>query len=138
VIATEQLGANQSTGGVRRALSALLLLALVIGAFALWVGVPAGVLWVIGKLVSDPSEHLVLGLIAVPLGMVLFGLLLATVNTVYLRINGMTFPADDDDEWTPRLRGPLDRIIGISAVICLLAFLAWVLLGSGSVGPAGP
>jgi hypothetical protein len=138
VIATEQANMGRSSGIARRALAAIVLLALVIGAFALWVGVPAAVLWGIGKLVSDPTEHLVLGLIAVPAAMVLFGAVLATVNTAYLRISGVTFPRGDDDEWTPRLRGPLDRIIGISAVICLVAFLAWLLFGSAGAAPAGP
>ena len=124
---------------VHRALAALLLLLLVVGAFALWVGVPAAVLWALGKLIDNPTEHLVLGLLAVPIGMVLFGIVLAVVNTAYLRLNGASFPASGDEgEWTPRLRGPLDRIIGFSAVICLLAFLAWLLLGSAGVGQAGP
>jgi hypothetical protein len=135
---------NQARGGrfpsaAQRGLGALLLLFLVIGAFALWIGVPVAVLWALGKLSSDPTEHLVLGLIAVPLGMVLFGLLLAFVNTAYLRISGVPFPtSDDESEWTPRLRGPLDRIIAISAVICLIAFLGWLLFGSAGAGPAGP
>jgi hypothetical protein len=138
VIAAGQLSPDRSIGIARRALGALLLVILVVGAFALWVGVPAAILWGIGKAVSDPTEHLVLGLIAVPVAMVLFGLLLATVNTVYLRLNGVMIPRDDDEEWRPRLRGPLDRIIGISAVICLLVFFVWLLFGSAGVGPAGP
>jgi hypothetical protein len=122
-----------------RGLGALLLLFLVIGAFALWVGVPVAVLWALGKLGLDRTEHLIFGLIAVPIGMVLFGLLLAFVNTAYMRVSGVPFStSDDESEWTPRLRGPLDRIIGISAVVCLLAFLGWLLFGSAGVGPAGP
>ena len=122
-----------------RVLGALLLLLMAIGAFALWVGVPAAVLWALGKLTGDPTQHLILGLIAVPLGMVLFGLVLAVLNTAYLRVSGVSIASDDDEsEWRPRLRGPLDRIIGISAVICLVAFLGWLLFGSAGVGPAGP
>jgi hypothetical protein len=112
---------------------------LIIGVFALWVGVPAAVLWSLSKLSSNATEHLILGLIAVPLAMILFGLLLAFLNTAYLRISGVPFElSEDESEWKPRLRGPLDRIIGISAAICLAAFLAWLLLGSAGVGPAGP
>ena len=122
-----------------RVLGALLLLGMVIGAFALWVGVPAAVLWGLGKLTSNATEHLVLGLIAVPLGMVLFGLVLAFLNTAYLQLSGVPLPGpDDEDGWRPRLRGPLDRIIRISATVCLLAFLAWLLFASAGVGPAGP
>jgi hypothetical protein len=125
-------------GAADRVLGALLLLLMVVGAFALWIGVPAAALWALGELTGDPTEHLILGLIAVPLGMVLFGLVLAVLNTAYLRVSGVSFAASDESEWRPRLRGPLDRIIGISAVICLVAFLGWLLFGSAGVGPAGP
>jgi hypothetical protein len=112
---------------------------MVVGSFALWVGVPAGVLWTLGQLVDDPTQHLILGLIAVPLGIVLFGLVLAFINTAYLRMSGAAFPGSDEDEdWRPRLSGPLDRIIRISAAISLLAFLVWLVFGSAGVGPAGP
>jgi hypothetical protein len=126
-------------GAADRVVGALLLLLMVIGAFALWIGVPVAALWGLGKLTGDPTEHLILGLIAVPLAMVLFGLVLAVLNAAYLRVSGVSVAASDDEsEWRPRLRGPLDRIIGISAVICLGAFLAWLIFGSADVGPAGP
>jgi hypothetical protein len=126
-------------GWMARLLGGVLLFTLVIGSFALWVGVPALVLWGIGAVTDDPGEHLVLGLIAVPLGMVLFGVALAVLNTLYLRVVGVPLShSDDESSWKPRLRGPLDRIIGVSAVICLAAFLAWLLFGSAGVGPAGP
>ena len=119
-----------------RVFGGCLLLLMLVGAFALWVGVPAAILWALGKVSSDPTEHLVLGLLAVPLGMVLFGLVLAFLNTAYLRVSGVALPrSDDEDDWRPRLRGPLDRIIGISAAICLLAFLVWLLFGSAGWGP---
>jgi hypothetical protein len=128
-----------SWGLPARILGAFLLAAMVVGAFVLWVGVPAVILWGLGQMISDPTEHLVLGLIAVPIGMVLFGLLLALLNTAFLRISGVALPGpEDDDDWRPRLRGPLDRIIGISAVVCLAAFLTWLIFGSAGVGPAGP
>jgi hypothetical protein len=122
-----------------RLLGAFLLAAMVVGAFVLWVGVPTVILWGLGQMTSDPTEHLVLGLIAVPMGMMLFGLLLALLNTAFLRISGVALHhSEDDDDWRPRLRGPLDRIIGISAVVCLAAFLIWLIFGSAGVGPAGP
>jgi hypothetical protein len=130
---TVQVEARRATGPARRLLGAFLLLVMAVGAFALWVGVPAVILWALGKLVDEPAQHLVLALIAVPLGMVLFGVVLAFLNTTYQRLCGSA-----PDDWRPRLRGPLDRIIGISAAICLTAFLAWLLFASAGVGPAGP
>jgi hypothetical protein len=133
------MSAESGVGAANRLLGALLLALMVIGAFALRVGVPAVLLWALGKLSSDATQHLILGLIAVPLGMVLFGLVLAVLNTAYLRVTGVSFArSDDESDWRPRLRGPLDRIIGISAVVCVVAFLGWLLFGSAGVGPAGP
>jgi hypothetical protein len=126
-------------GALDRALSAVLLAVMVVGAFALWIGVPAAVLWGLGELISDPTAHLILGLIAVPLGMVLFGLVLAFLNTAYLRLSGvLVAEADAEDDWRPRLRGPLDLIIRLSAIVCLLAFLIWLVFGSAGVAPTGP
>jgi hypothetical protein len=133
------VGGRGAATPATRLLEALLLLLLVLGAFALWVGVPAMVLWALGKATNDPTEHLILGLIAVPVGMVLFGLVLVVINTAFLRVSGDSLAtADDASGWKPSLRGPLDRIVGVSAVICLAAFLAWLLFGSAGVGPAGP
>jgi hypothetical protein len=130
---------TSGVGLMARVIGGVLLLTLVLGSFALWVGVPALVLWAIGGVTNDPAEHLMRGLIAVPLGMVLFGIALAVLNTAYLHVMGVPFAnSDEENSWRPRLRGPLDRIIGVSAVICLAAFLAWLLFGSAGVGPAGP
>jgi ABC-type dipeptide/oligopeptide/nickel transport system permease subunit len=133
------MGAERTVGALDRAFGALLLLLMVVGAFALWIGVPAGVLWGLGKLVDNKTEHLVLGLLAVPLGMVLFGIVLARLNWTYLRVSGVELRSEEEDgEWVPRLRGPLDRIVGASAVIALVAFLAWMIFGETTTGSVPP
>lgn len=134
------MGAERPVGTLDRAFGALLLLLMVVGALALWIAVPAGVLWGLGKLVDDRTEHLILGLLAVPLAMVLFGIVLARLNTTYLRLSGVELRSDDeeDGEWLPRLRGPLDRIVGISAVIALVAFLLWMIFGETTTGSVPP
>jgi hypothetical protein len=131
------MGAERAVGVLDRAFGALLLLLMVIGAFALWIGVPAGVLWGLGKLVDNPTEHLIFGLLAVPLGMALFGIFLARLNRSYLRVSRLDPPPDGEGgEWVPRLRGPLDRIIGVSAVIAFAALLAWMVFGDTTTGSA--
>jgi hypothetical protein len=133
------MSAERRVGALDRALGALLLLLMVVGALALWIGVPAGVLWGLGKLVDDRTEHLVLGLVAVPLAMVLFGVVLSSLNRTYLRVSGIEFRSDEEDgEWVPRLRGPLDRIVGVSAVIALVAFLLWMIFGDTTTGSVPP
>ena len=132
-----------SIGIVNRTLGAGVMALMVLGSFGLWIGVPAGILWILGKLVESKSEHLLLALIAVPTGMALFALLLFRLNALYLRVNGYTLTKssgeDDDEEWLPDVRGPLDRILGVCAIIALVGFFAWMLFAEGPVvGPAGP
>jgi hypothetical protein len=138
VTAMSWSGQTRTEAGLgSRALAAILLLLLVIGSFCLWLGVPASVLWGLAKVTQDPTHHLVLGLLAVPIAMTLFGLLLAVLNTCFLRVSGVQLSGrEEESEWRPRLRGPLERIMGISAVICLVAFLIWVVFGGG-VAPPG-
>jgi hypothetical protein len=121
----------------RRAVAAVVLLLMIVGAFVLWIGIPAVVLWGLGRLTNDPAQHLVLGLLSVPVAMVAFVLLLGLLNYAYLRLSGVAIPDDRDEVWRPTLHGPLDRIIRISAGLCFLAFLAWLIFASG-VAPAGP
>jgi hypothetical protein len=119
----------------------LLIAAMALGALSLWLVVPAVVLWSPSRLVGDPTEHLVLGLLAVPLGMVLFGLLLAALNGAYLRLAGAGRPLDEPNEeegWRPRLRGPLDRMLEVSAVLALLALLCWMLFAATVTGSVAP
>ena len=122
-----------------RAFAALLFALLVVGGFGVWIGVPVGILWLLGQLVDSKTEHLVLGLIAVPVGMVLFAVLLTPLNTLYLRVNGYVLAdgpgEEEDEEWVPRLRGPLDRILGICAIIALVALLLWLVFGTGHIEP---
>jgi hypothetical protein len=133
------MSAERRVGALDRAFAALLLLLMVVGSFALWIGVPAGILWGLGKVVDTPTHHVVLGLLAVPLGMVLFGFVLAAVNTTYLRVSGVSLPsAEEEHGWVPQLRGPLDRIVGVSAVVAFLALLAWMIFGDTTTGSVPP
>jgi hypothetical protein len=125
-------------GVLERLVGTVLLLLMVVGSFALWIGVPAAVLWGLGEIVENRTEHLLLGLLAVPVGIVLLGTLLAQLNTIYLRVIGFELAADEEDEWVPRLRGPLDRILGVSAVIALIAFLVWMFFGDNTTGSVPP
>jgi hypothetical protein len=125
-------------GVLERLVGTVLLLLMVVGSFALWIGVPAAVLWGLGEIVENRTEHLLLGLLAVPVGIVLLETLLAQLNTIYLRVIGFELDADEEDEWVPRLRGPLDRILGVSAVIALIAFLVWMFFGDNTTGSVPP
>ena len=123
----------------QRMASALLLSLMVLGSFALWLAVPAGILWGLGRLVDTKTEHFLLALLVVPLGMIVCGVALAWLNTIYLQVNGFRVgEVDEDEPWKPRLRAPLDRIIGICAVVALSAFLVWMIFGDTGTGPVSP
>jgi hypothetical protein len=119
-----------------RAAEALLLLLMLIGALALWTVVPAATLIGVGLIVDKQAEHLISGLMAVPIAMIAFGLCLAWLNTLYLRV-AARIPSADEDKlgWRPRLGGPLDPILTVSAVIAMLGFVLWLVLGSDGTLP---
>jgi hypothetical protein len=127
---------HREIGGLDRALAALLLVLMLVGSLALWIGVPAAILWALGQAVNDPAEHLILGLLGVPAGMALWGAVLAWLNGAYLRVSGGL--EDRDGGWVPTFQGPLDSILGLSAVIAIAALLAWMTFADNVTGPVAP
>ncbi len=59
------MSAVQMTNNAARA---ALVALMVVGGLALWIGVPAGILWALGELTDTKSQHLLLGLLAVSQG----------------------------------------------------------------------
>jgi hypothetical protein len=111
-----------------RVAAGFLLLVMVIGSFALWIGVPMAMLYGLGRVATSKTNHYLLALLTVPVAMIMFATLLAWVNTLYLRATEHRFalPVDDD---LRRPRGPLPTILSTSLVIALLAGIAWLLFG---------
>jgi len=99
---------------------------MIVGALALWIGVPAGILWGLGEVTDQKSEHLLLSLLAVPTGMALCGIALAYLNRAYMRRAGL------DGSWA---RGPLDAIVVACAVAAVLAFAVWMVFATEGVAP---
>jgi amino acid transporter len=126
--------ANRNLSLLNRSIGAALLVLMVIGALGLWIGIPVAILWGLGKLVDRPAEHLVLALLAVPSVMALFAVLLTRLNRLYLRVNGFDLVPVDTEEWAPRVRGPLDRILAACAVIAAVALLSWMLFSGAPTG----
>ncbi len=122
-----------SDGLLERVATALLLGVMVVGGFVLWIGIPLAVLWAAGKAANSISEHYLIALLAVPSAMLVFAFLLVWVNTLYLRVSGLKAPEDEED-FRPRLRGPLDRILAVCAVFALILVLGWVLFGGQHPG----
>lgn len=116
-----------STGD--RVAAAFIWLLLAVGSFAMWVGVPAGWLWVAGQITSDQAQHITLSVIGVPIAIVVWARGLFWLNRLYMRV---TMPrlmreieeAPDDEE--PRvIRGPLEPLLVGSLVVALIVMVIW-------------
>lgn len=112
-----------------RTVAAFLWVLMAIGSVAMWVGVPAGWLWVAGQITSDQAQHIVLSLIGVPLAIIIWARGLFWLNRLHMRV---TLPrlmreieeADEDEE--PRtIRGPLEPLLVGSLVVAILAMAVW-------------
>ena len=84
-----------------RAAAGLLLLLLVIGSLALWIGIPVATLWALSKLTESSTHHFVFGLIGVPLAMALFAPFLLWVNALYVRVTG-EYTSEEDEDHQPQ------------------------------------
>jgi hypothetical protein len=125
--AVAAVGERSRRHRVDRLVAGLLLVMMAVGSLALWLLVPAAVLWGLGQVTTTTSRHLILGLAAVPLAMVLFGVLLAWLNMLYLRVSRTAVPLDDAEE-PGRVRGPLEPLLGWSLAAAVIVALAWLIL----------
>jgi hypothetical protein len=114
-----------------RVASAFLVALMAVGSLVLWIGVPAGSMYVAGQWTSTAAEHFLLALPMTLGAMVLFGWLLFRVNAIYLRVSGViratSVEPDEEDEDEERrvYRGPLEVFLVASLVIALIAMCVW-------------
>jgi hypothetical protein len=124
---------------VDRIVAAVLFVLLAAGSLLLWIGVPLFALWAVGQIVESPSQHLILGLAAVPVAMILWAPLLLWINALYLRVTGAALRTEDEEGGEMlRVRGPLDALLVWSFAIAAVALLVWIVFGSEGVAPLGP
>jgi ABC-type dipeptide/oligopeptide/nickel transport system permease component len=114
-------------GGAPRRIAAALVLVVLIAAFLFWIGgLPALILWGLSKVTRTSAQHFVLGLIAVPIAMAWFGVLLIWINAIYLRLAGARAP--DDRAEGARLAGPLEALVIPCLVLGVVALVVWFFL----------
>jgi hypothetical protein len=122
----------QAAGAGARLIGALLIVAMAIGSFALWIVVPLGCLWLSSKVVGSSAEEYLLGLPMTIAAMILFGMALVWLNRLYLRVTGVLARYEAEQEEfgvAPRfLRGPLEPLLVGSLVIALVAMFVWFFL----------
>jgi hypothetical protein len=125
----EAIDRRSELSGGDRVVAAFLWVLMAIGSIAMWVGVPAGWLYVAGQITSDQAQHIMLSVLGVPLAIIIWARGLFWLNRLHMRV---TMPrlmreieeADDEDE--PRvIRGPLEPLIVGSLAFAILAMFVW-------------
>ena len=108
-----------------RVVSAFLLVLMSVGSLVLWIGVPAGSLYLASKLVDSLAGHFVLALPMTLAAMIAWGSGLFWLNALYLRVNGFFDEPEDPDEPPRRIRGPLEPILIASMFFALVSLFVW-------------
>jgi hypothetical protein len=103
----------------------LLLIALVVGSLMLWTAVPAAGLWAASRLTASKAQHYLVGLPLTITAMIVWGVLLFSLNALYLRAAGFLTPHDETGEAPSLRRGPLELLLVWSLLLAFLAFLVW-------------
>lgn len=103
-----------------------------VGSLTLWIGVPAGTLWLVARFAGSTAEEY---LVALPLtigAMIAFASFLAWLNSLYLRVTGvLAYYRAEEDEFGPgaaprHLGGPLETLLVASLIIALVALGVWI------------
>jgi hypothetical protein len=104
-----------------------------LGSLVMWLGLPLGWIWLVSQLADHYPTVYAGALFGCPVTMVLFGLLLAQLNGVYLRLTG-GHPARSRTVWLKSLSGErkarrprtvLDTSMTISVVIAIVTMFVW-------------
>src|SRR2546430_1187486 len=108
------LARPQAASGADRLAGGLLICLMAVGSSALGTVLPLGCLWVSSKVASSSAEESLLALPMTILAMMLFGMLLAWLNRLYLALTGVLARYEAEEEEfgvAPRfLRGPLEPL----------------------------
>jgi hypothetical protein len=119
---------QQGLSPVDRLAAGFLLVLLALGSLALWVVVPAGWLWVASKLTNSGTSHFAASILGMPVAIIAFGVVLAWINRLYMRVRWSHVPppeADDEEEERRMLRGPLEPLLVVSLAMAIVAFVFW-------------
>jgi hypothetical protein len=118
--------ARDTEGKLDRLAARFVLVLLAVGSLVLWIGVPAGGMWLTGEIADTRAEQFLYALLLIPATMAVFALGLAWLNNLYLRISGTLREAERDEpgSWR-RIRGPLEPLMVQSLMFAVIAMLVW-------------
>jgi uncharacterized membrane protein YidH (DUF202 family) len=130
----------------RRVAEVLLIVLMGVGSIFLWVGIPAGWLYVASRLSDKYPKIYLLALIFCPLTMILFGWVLVRLNGLYIGL----FPEPEQrrprgreawmrsvgaDASTRQPQPVLETFMSISVALAVVALIVWFIFFAGSSLP---
>ena len=115
--------ASAAHRGSRLAAAWFVLLLLAVGTLALWIGIPAGSLWLASHLSESTALHLPLALAVMIPAMVAGGALLSWLNLLYLRITGGEIVGTG--AFRVKRKGPLEPLMVVSIVLAVICLFVW-------------
>jgi ABC-type multidrug transport system permease subunit len=121
-----------------------LMAAIFLGSLFMWTVLPFWCLWLVSLMADDATNFLLLLLFVTPLTMMGFGLLLARLNGLYLRVSG-AHPGQNRSAWLKSLTGErtprrppavLEVSMTISVIAAILLMLVFFFFFAESYNPA--
>ena len=129
---------------VRRPVATAYAVAIFAGSLVLWLGIPAGWVWIVSQLSAKYPTIYFGAMLGCPLTMVMWGLFLARLNGAYLRETG-GHPERQRTAWLKSLSGErkarrprslLDWSMTISVLLAMLAMAIWFFFYATNYGPS--
>ncbi len=117
-----------------------------IGSLVMWIGLPVGWLWLVTRLADHYPDVYAGALFGCPVTMVLFGLLLARLDALHLRISGghgarsrtAWLKSLSGDRAAKRQRTVLDTSMVVSVVLAIVTMAVWYFFFAHSYTPGLP
>ena len=128
-------------------ISLFLIALMAIGSVVMWIGVPVGLIYLASRLADSPNPSMgpyLVVLIGLPVGMMLVGKLLGTIDRYHGRVTGLDDGKPQQAAWLTSMRGDrerkrrrsvLDSVMMISVAVALILSAVWFFGFAGSSLP---
>ena len=128
-------------------ISLFLIALMAIGSVVMWIGVPVGLIYLASRLADSPNPSMgpyLVVLIGLPVGMMIVGKLLGTVDRYHGRVTGLDDGKPQQAAWLTSMRGDrerkrrrsvLDSVMMISVAVALILSAVWFFGFAGSSLP---
>ncbi len=128
-------------------ISLFLIALMAIGSVVMWIGVPVGLIYLASRLADSPNPSMgpyLVVLIGLPVGMMIVGKLLGTIDRYHGRVTGLDDGKPQQAAWLTSMRGDrerkrrrsvLDSVMMISVAVALILSAVWFFGFAGSSLP---